>query len=171
MTIHPADVAMALECFVDFDAKTDAWYCSFPSGKVAGDYEDEEMNYSGDDEDWQQSDGNGSDEEVEDEEEDEDDSINEDEEDEEEEGNGNDRNVDTMQNSSNTSSNNDSNSNKFDTAFPPLKKPVKALSNGEFDKTMIQPILEEMRACLPMKKGVIDVLKSAMYAFLVSKLT
>ena len=44
---------------------------------------------------------------------------------------------------------------------------AKALSNGEFD---IQPILEEMRACLPMKKGVIDVLKSAMYSFLVSKL-
>ena len=37
---------MASECFADFDVKTDAWHCSFPSGKVADEVVgDEEMNY------------------------------------------------------------------------------------------------------------------------------
>eukprot|EP01083_Nonionella_stella_P075098 203945_1 len=158
MTIHTSDVERALELFVEVDAEG-LWYRSFPTGRVA-EYDDMgylmnrvKMNGDGDgeggeeDEDWQ----DGKHEEgvvvVDD-----DDSLNDDGSDNDDKYNGN-------------------MVCRFDAVYPPVANDIQHLSDKEFRDQLYQPILEEFRSCLRCKKGVEGMLKRAMYAFLVAKLS
>lgn len=156
MTVRSSDVAKALELFVQVDA-CEMWYCSFPTGKVAEDNygevdirndEDEEM-----DENWK---------------------VGEEEYDSEvEEGEGDDEEI-MMEN--NMIVENDATTIEtplFDASYSPINgDEIQQLSDVQFREQLLLPILKESKHDgVPLAKGVDNMLKCAMYAFLVTKLS
>ena len=169
MTIHPNDVAQALELFVKVDAE-DLWYCSFPTGKIA---EDDMMSETREEEDgenedvmWQDADaGAQTGEQVED------DTLHYDSDSDREYDNDEEDDVYIDENEYNLDNKQAPN---FDAAYPPLADEIQQLSNEQFRKQMLEPIMQHKFRCHlegAEGKGVDGMLKNAMYAFLVAKLS
>lgn len=155
MTVRTSDVAKALDKFVNYDA-TDAFYRSFPTGtadegRTGGEERarEEEM-----DEAWNAEVESGVD-----------------------EGDDDGFVYDTDDESRfaddfiNIETDNTSASPAFDAAYPPLSGDIPQLSDAEFREHIFLPVLEKRRhSGVPLAEGVDEMLKLAMYAFLVSKL-
>ncbi|KAL9184636.1 hypothetical protein ACHAXT_012606 [Thalassiosira profunda] len=167
MTVHPRDVAEALELFVEVDAEDD-WYRSFPTGSGAegkgnGAAEEEDQM----DQDWEEENHDITISKEESKEKAaEDDTFVYDASDSEGEEEENPPYIDDA-----IYAIEDAATPEFDAAFPPVEE-SKQMTDEQFCEEVLVPVLEEHRLSgYPRADGVDAMLKRAMYAFLVAKLS